>query len=121
MSNPLFDIDIKRDGDKVVIDYMNYVNEISRKINRELERLSAADFDLFAHKLGYVKVAPDEVVVKRATAEFALQSIEDDPRAHWLNPEDGAQDAWADLTVALNPNVMAEYFPDLERALEGRP
>ena len=102
MSNPLFDIDIKRDGNKVVIDYMNYVNEISRKINRELERLSAADFDLFAHKLGYVKVAPDEVVVKRATAETAYSWVRGFVGSGGMTQDDF--DAAEDLGRALEAN-----------------
>ena len=109
MSNPLFDIDIKRDGNKVVIDYMNYVNEISRKINRELERLSAADFDLFAHKLGYVKVAPDEVVVKRATAEGCLESLKG-------LREIGALDG--PFRIEIDRDAEPAAFADLERALE---
>lgn len=72
MNNPLFDIDIKCDGDKVVFDFTKVGNEIFRDFHRKLERLCEADFDQFARNLGYVKLEPGQLVVREDLCDYCF-------------------------------------------------
>lgn len=83
MRNPLFDIDIKHEGDKVVFDMTKMGNEMFRDFHRKLERLCEADFDQFARKFGYVKLEPKQnvynaetqVAISRDIAGFILSEM----------------------------------------------
>lgn len=102
MSNPLFDIDIKRDGDKVVFDFTKVGNKIFRDFHRKLERICEADFDEAARKLGYIRLADDEVVVKREHLKNCLAALDDTTRAK-INPGDIA--AYGHIQQALAREV----------------
>lgn len=83
MRNPLFDIDIKREGNKLVVNMDRLIEATTTEFHAKLEKICEADFDQFARKFGYVKLKPKlnvyntetQVAISRDIAGFILSEM----------------------------------------------
>ena len=98
MSNPLFDPDVKQIGGKTIIDVGAMASRIAKEVAGKVDELCEADFDELARKRGFIRLAPDEVVVKRATAEHARRLSD---CYHCDDPDCRCGECEADLEAAL--------------------